>query len=58
MKKISNKKKKRKDKTGIKMEQSLKERPSRVCSTWAPSHLQTPNPDTIADAKKQMLTGT
>jgi hypothetical protein len=39
------------------VEQKLKERPSRDYSTWDPSHMQTPNPDIIADAKKYLLTG-
>jgi hypothetical protein len=38
------------------MKQSLKERLSRDCSTWDLSHIKTPNPDTIADAKKCLLT--
>jgi hypothetical protein len=39
---------------GTKMEQRLKERPSRDPETtppWDPSYSQTPNPDTIADVK-------
>jgi hypothetical protein len=37
------------------MEQRLKERPSRDCQPRDPSHLHTPNLDTIADAKKWFL---
>jgi hypothetical protein len=33
-----------------KMEQRQKERPARDCSTWDPSQVQAPNPDTITDA--------
>ena len=39
------------------VEQRLKERSPRDCPTWDPSHLQSPNPDTIVDAKKCLLTG-
>ena len=39
------------------MEQSLKERPPRDLLPWDPSYLQTPKPDTIADADKHLLTG-
>jgi hypothetical protein len=28
-----------------------------LCSTWDPSHKQPPNPDTIADANKCLMTG-
>jgi hypothetical protein len=34
-----------------------KERPSRDYPTRDPSHIQSPNPDTIADANKSFLTG-
>jgi hypothetical protein len=33
----------------------LKERPSRDCPPGDPSHIQAPNPDTIADAKKCLI---
>jgi len=37
---------------------SAYQRTSRNCPTWGnPSHIQTPNTDNIADAKKCMLTG-
>jgi hypothetical protein len=39
------------------MEQRRKERPSRDCPTWDPSHIQTLNPDTIEYAKKCLLAG-
>jgi hypothetical protein len=39
------------------VEQRLKERPSRDCPTWDASHVQSPNPDTIVDANKCLLTG-
>jgi len=42
---------------GQRVEQGLKERPSRDWPTWDPSHMQPPNPVTIADVKKCMLTG-
>jgi hypothetical protein len=42
---------------GQRVEQSLKERPSQA-SLGNPSHMQTPSPDTIADTKKCLLTGT
>jgi hypothetical protein len=35
----------------------LKEGPSRDCPTPDPSHIQSPNPDTIAYASKILLTG-
>jgi hypothetical protein len=41
----------------VHVKQRLKERPSRDCPAWDPSHMQTLNPDTIADAKKCLLTG-
>jgi hypothetical protein len=39
------------------VEQRLKERPSRDCPTWGPSHIQSPNTDTVVDANKSFLTG-
>ena len=39
------------------VEQRLKERSSRDCPPRNPPHIQSPNPDTIVDAKKYMLTG-
>jgi hypothetical protein len=39
------------------VEQWLKERPSETASPKDKSHIQTPNPDFIADAKKYLLTG-
>jgi hypothetical protein len=39
------------------LEQKLKERSSNDCPTWDPSHIQLPNPDTIVDANKCLLTG-
>jgi hypothetical protein len=38
------------------VEQRLNERPSRDCLTWDPPHIQSPNPDTIVDAQKCLLT--
>jgi hypothetical protein len=38
------------------VEQRLKERPSRDCSTWGSIPYTSSNPDTIVDAKKCMLT--
>lgn len=38
------------ERQGQKMEQRLKERPSEIVLPRVPSHLQTPNPYTIADA--------
>jgi hypothetical protein len=38
------------------MEQSLKEKPSRVCPPRDPSHIQLPNADIIVDANKSLLT--
>jgi hypothetical protein len=35
----------------------LKERPSETALSGDPSHIQSPNPDTIVDAKKSLLTG-
>lgn len=40
------------------LEQRMKKRPCRDHCTLGPSHLQTPNPNTIADAKKCSQTGT
>jgi hypothetical protein len=43
---------------GNSVEHRLKERPSRDCPTWGTiPYIQTLNPDTIADAKKCLLTG-
>ena len=39
------------------VEQRLKERPSRDCPMWDPSHIQLPRADTIVDAKNWWLTG-
>jgi hypothetical protein len=39
------------------VEQSLKERLSRDCPPGDPSHIKTPNPDPISEAKKYLLTG-
>ena len=39
------------------LEQKLKVWPSRDCPTWDPSYKQPPNPDTIADTNKSLLTG-
>jgi hypothetical protein len=42
------------------VEQRLKYRPSRDCPTCPPgdpSHIQSPNPDTIVDVNKYLLTG-
>jgi hypothetical protein len=41
---------------GNRVEQRLKERPSRDCPPRDPSHLQTPNPDTTADDVKRLQT--
>jgi hypothetical protein len=41
----------------LSVEQRLKERPSRDCPTWVSIPYKSPNPDTIVDAKKCMLTG-
>ena len=38
------------------MEQKLKERPSRDCPTGDPSHIHSPNSDTLVDANKFLLT--
>jgi len=38
------------------LEHRLKEWPSKDCPTWDPSHKQPPNPHTIADANKILLT--
>jgi hypothetical protein len=38
------------------VKQRLKERPSRDCPIWG-TYMQSSNPDTMADAKKCMLTG-
>lgn len=38
------------------VEQRLKERPSKTVPPGDLSHIQSPNPDTIVDAKKCMLT--
>jgi hypothetical protein len=46
-----------KGKTGTKMEQRLKEGHPETIAPRDPYHLQTPNPNTIADAKKGLLTG-
>jgi hypothetical protein len=46
-----------KGKTETKMEQKLKERSTEIHPPADPSHLQTPTPYTIADAKKHLLTG-
>ena len=35
--------------------QRLKESHSETALTWDPSHIQSPNPDTIVDAKKNSL---
>jgi hypothetical protein len=43
-------------KNGQSAEQRVKEMPSRDFCTWV-FHMQPPNPDTIADAKKCLLTG-
>lgn len=45
------------ERQGQKMEQRLKERPSETVLPRVPSHLQTPNPYTIADTKKYLLSG-
>jgi hypothetical protein len=42
---------------GQSVEQRLKERPSRDCPTWGSITYTNPNPDSIADAKKCLLTG-
>jgi hypothetical protein len=39
------------------VEEKLKENPSRDCRPGDPSHIQLPNPDTIVDANKCLLTG-
>ena len=39
------------------VEQKQKKRPCRDCPPGDPSHMQTPNLATIADAKKYLLTG-
>ena len=39
------------------VEQRLKEKPSRDCPTWDPSHIQLPNLDAIVDSRKCLLTG-
>ena len=39
------------------VEQRLEESPPRDCPTGDPTHIQSPNADTIVDAKKYMLTG-
>jgi hypothetical protein len=44
-----------KEMQGQRVKQRLKERPSRNCPPRDPSHLQTLNLDTIADAKKSLL---
>ena len=38
------------------VEQKLKERPSSAVPPGDPSHIQLPNPDTIVDANKRLLT--
>jgi hypothetical protein len=38
------------------VQQRLKARPSRDRLSWNSSHIQSPNPDTIVDAKKCLLT--
>jgi hypothetical protein len=43
---------------GQREEQRLKERPSKTALPRNSSYLQTQNPDTIADAKKHLMTGT
>jgi hypothetical protein len=45
-----------KENAGQRVKQSLKERPSRATLPRDPSYLKIPNPDTIADAKKCLLT--
>jgi hypothetical protein len=39
------------------VEQRLKERPSEIAPPVHPSHVQSPNPDSIVDVKKCLLTG-
>jgi hypothetical protein len=39
------------------VEQRLEERPLRDCPSGDPTHAQSPNADTIVDAKKCMLIG-
>jgi len=40
----------------LRVEQRLKERPSRDCPNWGFIHQQIPYTDSIADAKKSLLT--
>ena len=42
---------------GQRVEQRLKEKPSRDCPTWGSIAYADINPDTITDAKKLLLTG-
>jgi len=42
---------------GQKVEQGLKKRSSKDCLPGDPSYMQAPNPDTIVDDKKCLLTG-
>ena len=46
-----------KEMQGQKLGQRLKERLSRDCPPGDPSHVQTPNPNTIVNAKMGLQTG-